>query len=467
MNLNRSCIAIIAAISITAIWAAFAPSAQAAQELTRIPIDTMPPGTPGIGGGIRTGADPYIGSNRAPDLIPLYLYEGKWIFSYGTFGGLHAFKNDTVSFDLILRYRFDELDPESSDLLTGLEQRFQTLEGGLSGSWFSPFGTLQAQFVWDGQDHHNGKEFDLTYRYPFKVGKFSLSPYASLIWQDANLVDYYYGVSEAESARTGIAAYQAEATTNFAYGFNSSYMLTNHVFLFANLGLQRFGKSIRNSPITKDDFSSELFLGAGYLFGDMDGKRKGSVANETSWSWRINYGYTGQHNIVPEPMQGKLPKDERVNTNIAGFTFGKLIQSGERVDFYAKLALYRHFEQGLQDDFWNYVAYVMAMGKGYLPGSDRLAFRWGFGFGVSAAEKVPYIEQDRQEDRGRETSHVLNYLEWTVDFPIDRLFKSKLVRNCFTGVTVVHRSGIFSNSDILGDIAGGANWYTLHLECLR
>ncbi len=54
-----------------------------------------------------------------------------------------------------------------------------------------------------------------------------------------------------------------------------------------------------------------------------------------------------------------------------------------------------------------------------------------------------------------------------VDFPIDGIIKSKLVRNCFVGVTVVHRSGIFSTSDILGQVAGGADWYTAHIECLR
>jgi MipA family protein len=110
---------------------------------------------------------------------------------------------------------------------------------------------------------------------------------------------------------------------------------------------------------------------------------------------------------------------------------------------------------------------MMAIGKGYMPWSDRPAFRWGFGFGFSAAEKVPYIEQVKQGDRDRNTSHFLNYLEWSVDFPIEGLIKSKATRNCFVGVTVVHRSGIFDTSDILGNVAGGADWYTLHLECLR
>ena len=449
-----------------ALWLTTA-TAYAAQEITRIPFEQAPPYTPAIGGAIRTGNDVYIGGGREPDLVPLYLYEGKWLFAYGTSGGLHAFKNDHVSFDLILRYRFDKLDPNDNEQLNGLNERDQTLEGGLSASWFGRFGELNAEYVWDAQNNHNGNEFDLSYRYPFQWGNFTFTPFASLIWQDEDLVNYYFGISEEESANTGIDAYDAGSATNFAYGINTSYQLTDHIFMFANIGSMAFDTAIRNSPIVEEDFSTAVYFGAGYLFGDMGEQRKGSVAKETTWSWRVNYGYTGNHNIVPEPMQGNFSESDKVQTNIGGLTLGWLAQSGERVDFYAKAALYRHFEQGYQDDFWNYTFYMMAIGKGYMPWSDRLAFRWGFGFGFSAAEKVPFIEQVKQEDRDRNTSHFLNYLEWSVDFPIEGLIKSKATRNCFVGVTVVHRSGIFDTSDILGNVAGGADWYTLHLECLR
>lgn len=441
--------------------------AMAAQEITRIPIENAPPQTPAIGGGIRTGNDPYVGGGLDPDLVPLYLYEGKWLFAHGTSGGIHAFKNDHFSLDLMIRYRFSKLDPSANSQLEGLNKRSQTLEGGVSGSWFGRFGELNAEYVWDAQNNHNGNEFDLSYRYPFVWGNFTLSPFASLIWQDEDLVNYYYGVSEQEAANSGFAAYQAGAATNFAYGLNTNYQLTDHIFLFANIGFLAYDSSIRNSPIVEEDFTSGLYFGAGYMFGDMDGQRKGSVARDTKWSWRINYGYTGEHNIVPEPMQGNFSESNKVQTDIGGLTLGWLAQSGERVDFYLKGALYRHFEKDFQEDFWNYTAYMMAIGKGYLPWSDKLAFRWGFGFGFSAAEKVPWIEQVKQGERDRNTSHFLNYLEWTADIPLDLMFASRVTRNCFVGVTVVHRSGIFETADILGEVFGGADWYTLHLECLR
>jgi outer membrane protein len=61
----------------------------------------------------------------------------------------------------------------------------------------------------------------------------------------------------------------------------------------------------------------------------------------------------------------------------------------------------------------------------------------------------------------------LTYLEFMVDFPIDGIIQSKLTKNCFVGMVVAHRSGIFSTSDMLGEVAGGSDWYTLSLECIR
>jgi hypothetical protein len=39
------------------------------------------------------------------------------------------------------------------------------------------------------------------------------------------------------------------------------------------------------------------------------------------------------------------------------------------------------------------------------------------------------------------------------------------MQNCYAGLTVVHRSGIFGTSDLLGDVSGGADWITAHFEC--
>jgi MipA family protein len=437
-----------------------------ATEVTNIPIIYAPPGTPALGGGIRLSSNPQLGDMDTWDLVPLYLYEGKFLFAHGTEFGAHLFRNDTFSVSALARYRFTRVQAGDNPLLIDLEDRDQTLDGGLTAQVRGGWGQLQADWLTDLLGRHEGQEFSLTYRYRWDLGDLMLSPFITSTWQDSNLTGYYYGVSPGE-AGPGLPAYQPGSANNFTYGINAWYRLTDHVFLFANAGFTGFDSEIRDSPLMQDSGQTEVFIGAGYLFGNVRKADRVPDGRAGEWSWRFNAGYSAKQNITPYLMMGMWEPSDRADTPIAGFTLGKLLNGGPRVDFYGKFALFRHFERDYQDDFWNYTAYIMAMGKGYLPWSDELAFRYGFGFGVSYAEEVPTIEVLKQGSRDRNTSRLLNYLEFQADFPIDRIFKSERVRNCFAGLTVVHRSGIFGSADILGEVAGGSDWVTFHLECMR
>jgi outer membrane scaffolding protein for murein synthesis (MipA/OmpV family) len=437
-----------------------------AQEVGQIPIIDAPPQTPGLGGGVRVSASPYVGQEAGYDLVPLYLYEGKFLFAHGTNFGAHLFRNDTFELNLLVRYRFAQLDPDGSDFLDGIEKRDQAWDGGISGVVRGKWGQLKLDWVTDLTNTHNGNEVDLTYRYRFDIGNWMISPYATGMWLDADLTDYYFGVSPAE-ARPGRPAYVPGAAFNFEWGVNTWYQLTEHVFMFANVGFRGFDSSIQNSPLVAEDTVALAFAGAGYMFGDNKKTKYAPDENNKGWSWRVNYGYQAQENVFPKLMSGQIRSSDVADTNIAGFTLGKLFQGGPRADFWGKFAVYRHLEEPLQEDFWSFTAYIMAIGKGYSPWSNKLAFRYGFGLGVSYAQKVPIVEQIKQANKGENTNRLLNYLEFMVDFPIDRLIKSKFTKNCFLGFTAAHRSGIFATSDILGSVAGGSDWVTLSYECLR
>ena len=140
----------------------------------------------------------------------------------------------------------------------------------------------------------------------------------------------------------------------------------------------------------------------------------------------------------------------------------------QRVEFLGRLALFRHLEEDAGNGtFSSYAAYISVLGKGYSPWSKEEVFRYSIGFGMSYADKVPIAEQRKQESKGENTSHFLNYMELSVDFPLRRVSKTSWLKDCYAGLTVVHRSGIFGMSDILGDLAGGSDWITAHLECIR
>ena len=445
------------------------------QEVAEIPFFNAPEGTAALGGGIRLGQSPYFATDnedqRQFDLIPLYLYEGKYLFFRGTAAGVHFVKNDNWEVNLYGRYRFQKLDPDRHEYYEGLAERKQTIDAGFQVASTRPWGMLKLSWIADTLDRHNGQEVELSYRYVFEAGPWSISPFISLSWQDADLTNYYFGVSPAEERLPDRPAYLPGESQWLNFGVNTSWQATDRITLFGNFGFGGSDSEVINSPLIEEAGFSAVFVGGTYTFGNaqkpdyiMDPERQGE------WSWRVNYGYQADGNIVSEIDQGDFSKSTLAETNIAGFTLGKLLSQGKRVDLLGKVAMFRHLEEDEGNGkFWSYAAYIAARGTGYSPWTDAEVFRWSLGFGMSYAENVPIAEQRKQTGEGASgnTSHFLNYMEMTLDFPLRKISKAKWLQRCYAGMTVVHRSGIFGTSDILGDVAGGADWITAHLECTR
>ena len=442
------------------------------QEVAEIPFFNAPEGTAALGGGFRFGQSPYFATDnedqRQLDLVPLYLYQGKYLFFRGTSGGIHIVRNDTFEFNLYTRYRFQKLDPDSNIFYAGLEERKQSLDAGFEFGIHQKWGQIKLDWVTDTLDRHNGQEARIVYRYNFDAGPWSFSPYISSTWQNANLTNYYFGVDPSE-ALPGRPAYAPGESQWISFGLNTSWQATDRTLFFGNFGFGGAGSEIVDSPLVEEASFASVFVGGTFMFGNvrkpdyiMDEERAGE------WSWRVNYGYQADGNIVSEIDQGDFSKSSVADTNIGGLTFSKLLTDGKRVDFLGKLALFRHYEDDEGNGtFSSYAAYISAMGTGYSPWSKEEWFRWSFGFGMSYAEKVPIAEQRKQASSGDNTSHFLNYLEMTLDFPLHRVTKASWLQRCYAGLSIVHRSGIFGTSDFLGDVAGGADWITAHLECVR
>jgi outer membrane protein len=175
----------------------------AANPVTEIHADDIPKGLVALGAGWRFGDSPYVGIDHVGsiwhdgdyDLLPFYYYEGKWLFAHGSTAGIHLLENDNFRLDAVLSYRFDRLEADVDEFFYTVEDREQTLESGLAGSVFGDWGELTLSALGDTMDRHNGYALDLTYRYKWHSGKWSFSPFASVIYQDNDLTNYYYGVS--------------------------------------------------------------------------------------------------------------------------------------------------------------------------------------------------------------------------------------------------------------------------------
>ncbi len=437
-------------------------SARAQYEVAEIPIFDAPKGTAALGGGLRLGRDLYLESDndeiRRFDLVPLYLYNGKFVFFRGTSGGIHLVSNGRLELNLLGRYRFNQLDPGRSEYYDGMDKRKQTVDAGIELTFRGKWGGITANYLADTLNRHQGQSAEFTYRYPIDRGSLSLTPFISWTWQSDRLANYYYGVRDDE-ARPDRPAYSPGRAQFMSFGLNTTWWLSDRAQFFANLGFTGSDKVVTDSPLTDLESATTFFAGGTYVFGNV---RKPelyiSSGRAREWSWKVNYGYQAHGNIVG--------KSDFADTTIGGLTFAKLLTDGPRVDFTGKLAFFRHFEKDEGNgNFWSTALYIAATGKGFSPWSHEEVFRYSFGFGMSYAEKVPITEQRKQAAKGNNTARFLNYLELQLDYPLKRLFKSPSMQDCYAGLTIVHRSGIFGTSDILGDVAGGSDWITAHMEC--
>lgn len=379
---------------------------------------------------------------------------------------MHLLKNDWLQIDLLAKYRFNRLEPESNDYFNGLRERRQTVDSGFSVTLENEWGALSTTWANDILGIHNGYEWDFTYRYNWKPGRWSVSPFISYVYQDSDLTDYYYGIDNDEAV-AGRPFYKAESSVFWRAGINVNYQVTPHVLVFTNVVSQHVDQPIYNSPLVDEPQLNSATLGFTYLFGnviDDSSKHNGDRLGE--WSWRLNSGYQAE-GPFSRTLTGTLKRSEDVHAYMAGLTLGKLISDGKYIDYWGRVSLNRRFENDHQDDFGSYNAYVMAMTTAYSPWTDKEWFRFGLGFGFSYASEVPYVEQIKQAKRERPTSRFLNYMEGQLDMPLRRFFDNDAVRHCYAGITLIHRSGIFAKSDILGNVSGGSDMVTGHIECKR
>ena len=449
-------------------------TSNAGNQVTQIPFSHSAPGSVGLGAGLRFGESPYkyvdtISSNmneNNADLVPLYLYEGEYIFSHGTSAGIHLWK-ENIAFDALVQYRFDRLETDTDAFYEGVNNRQQTLEGGFATSTKSNWGDLTLTWLSDLQSRHNGYEIDLTYQYNWQNNRWSISPYVSVIYQNQDLTQYYYGVTEQES-RDDLSVYNPDSIVFSRVGLNTSYRLFDHWLLFANISFENLADEIKNSPLVDESSLATMYLGFSYEFGNVFQPSSNAInlSPIKDWSWRIHAGYTAESTFL-KVHQGEFERSDDVDTYLAGLTLGKLLNDGDKIDFWGKFSFNRRLENDYQDNFWEYNAYVMAMGTGYSPWSNKEIFRYGFGFGVSYAEQIPIIEQVKQAKKGANTAHFLNYMEAQLDFPIANFFEHKSVKDCYIGLTIIHRSGIFATSDLLGNVSGGSDVMAGHVECKR
>lgn len=420
------------------------------------------PGGAGMGFVSRMESSPYRGGGTRNDLVPVYLYEGKYAYLHGYRAGLKLYDAEDSRFDVFLSHRFegfpyDKIPPG----IAGMAERMPGADFGLSFQRNGAWGAVYSEYLHDISGASGGNELRLGYNYEWKNGNWRVRPQLMFAVRDSTMNDYYYGVRPGEATALR-PAYRVGSGINTQLGLYGAYALTERWRLLAGVSATRWAKGVRNSPIIDNRVQVSTNLGLMY-----DVSPEHAIWPDSKpLIVKVMYGKATDCNLINVMEFSCASTKTTNNTGISAIQIGRpFIErlNGWPLDIVGYVGLLRHNEQGLQADSWQADAYMKAFYYGF-PWSERVRTRMGFGIGLSYAQKVPYVEQRDQALRGRNSSKILNYLDPSIDISVGDVFGVRNLRETYFGVGVSHRSGIFGTSQLLGSVNGGSNYIYSYLE---
>jgi len=139
---------------------------------------------------------------------------------------------------------------------------------GLEYSYQKPWGRLTLTAATDVSGRHQGQLGEIRYGYTLHHPQFrwQLTPSVGMVWSSHKYTDYYYGVSEAESSRSGIPAYNAGTQTNPMAMVTGSYRFARHWMVTGLLRYNRLDDEIQDSPMIDQPDKITTVLTVSYRF---------------------------------------------------------------------------------------------------------------------------------------------------------------------------------------------------------
>ena len=208
-------------------------------------------------------------SDDKTSAIPILLYEGQHFFVRGTTLGWDFADSEVWEYAIIGEYLNYGYDDSDSNFLDGMSDRDPSI--GVGGHIILKLEKLGLKFsvVTDVANESDGSQVVGKIFYRHKTGTgLALTPSASIVWQDEDFNDYYYGVRgrEATPARR---AYSADHDVNFRLGLQAAYRKPGSNWLITGgVNYEFLGDEIDDSPITNDDEVFSALIGVGYTFGN-------------------------------------------------------------------------------------------------------------------------------------------------------------------------------------------------------
>ncbi len=150
---------------------------------------------------------------------------------------------------------------------TGIADRDASVDAGLNLVWRIQGLNLGASWLADALGRSHGQTASLRLSLPIKLNeRWTTTPSVGAEWMGQLLVDYYYGVTPAETSG-GAPLYTGAATTNLRAGWSLSYRINQHWRVLGGLSYTRLGTGIADSPLVSQSDNLLAYAGFAWTFG--------------------------------------------------------------------------------------------------------------------------------------------------------------------------------------------------------
>ncbi|CAK9885160.1 MAG: MltA-interacting protein [Candidatus Erwinia impunctatus] len=200
--------------------------------------------------------------------VPIINYDGDRLYLHTAQAGYYLWKDEQDRLSLTLLgspQHFATRDTDSHQLKQ-LNERHMTVMAGMAWRHTADWGVIRTLFAGDLLDNSNGFVADVAYLHPFRLGALTLSPGIGVLWSSQNQNHYYYGISKAESKRSGLASYQPDDSWQPYAEVSAIYAMTPEWRASLSGRYSRLSDEQKNSPMVNSSSQLGLWGGISYTF---------------------------------------------------------------------------------------------------------------------------------------------------------------------------------------------------------
>ncbi len=225
-------------------------------------------GTLSLGAGVLVTPSPYKSGQDRVYPAPIINYDSDSFYVHSLTAGYYLWNDDSNKLSAMVFYSPLHYDPSDSDSLAmkSLDKRRSTLMAGIAYQHEEEWGKIRAALAGDTLNNSNGATADLAYLYTFHVGDFSVTPGLGVNWSSENQNQYYYGISRAESLRSGLSKYDADESWSPYVELAANYSINKEWNAFFSGRYTRLDSEVKDSPMVDKSYAGMLISGVTYTF---------------------------------------------------------------------------------------------------------------------------------------------------------------------------------------------------------